>query len=49
MESSIAKFHLWLYIMQDDFAIQSFERGIAAQESGSFAREIIPVGNLLIS
>ncbi|KAF3445274.1 hypothetical protein FNV43_RR14969 [Rhamnella rubrinervis] len=28
---------------QDDFAVQSFERGIAAQDSGSFAWEIIPV------
>jgi acetyl-CoA C-acetyltransferase len=28
---------------QDDFAIQSFERGIAAQDSGSFAWEITPV------
>ncbi|KAH6780997.1 acetoacetyl-CoA thiolase 2 [Perilla frutescens var. hirtella] len=28
---------------QDDFAIQSFERGIAAQDAGSFAWEITPV------
>ncbi|EXB34477.1 Acetyl-CoA acetyltransferase, cytosolic 1 [Morus notabilis] len=28
---------------QDDFAIQSFERGIAAQDSGAFAWEIVPV------
>nr|QEY10152.1 acetyl-CoA acetyltransferase [Scutellaria barbata] len=28
---------------QDDFAIQSFERGIAAQDAGSFAWEIVPV------
>ncbi|CAK8539031.1 unnamed protein product [Lathyrus sativus] len=28
---------------QDNFAVQSFERGIAAQESGSFAWEITPV------
>ncbi|KAH7533515.1 hypothetical protein FEM48_Zijuj04G0139100 [Ziziphus jujuba var. spinosa] len=28
---------------QDDFAIQSFERGIAAQDSGLFAWEIVPV------
>ncbi|XP_059661267.1 acetyl-CoA acetyltransferase 2-like isoform X1 [Cornus florida] len=28
---------------QDNYAIQSFERGIAAQESGAFAWEIVPV------
>ncbi|KAL5722594.1 acetyl-CoA C-acetyltransferase [Ranunculus cassubicifolius] len=28
---------------QDDYAIQSFERGIAAQSSGAFAWEIVPV------
>ncbi|XP_075646409.1 acetyl-CoA acetyltransferase 2 [Castanea sativa] len=28
---------------QDDFAVQSFERGIAAQKSGAFAWEIVPV------
>lgn len=28
---------------QDDFAVQSFERGIAAQDAGSFAWEITPV------
>ncbi|XAR55247.1 Acetyl-CoA C-acetyltransferase [Bertholletia excelsa] len=28
---------------QDDYAIQSFERGIAAQNSGAFAWEIVPV------
>nr|AAL18928.1 truncated acetyl Co-A acetyltransferase-like protein [Hevea brasiliensis] len=28
---------------QDKFAIHSFERGIAAQESGAFAWEIVPV------
>ncbi|CAL5342270.1 unnamed protein product [Camellia sinensis] len=28
---------------QDDYAVQSFERGIAAQDSGAFAWEIVPV------
>nr|GEV61916.1 acetyl-CoA acetyltransferase, cytosolic 1-like [Tanacetum cinerariifolium] len=28
---------------QDDYAIQSFERGIAARDSGAFAWEIVPV------
>lgn len=28
---------------QDNYAIQSFERGIAAQEAGAFAWEIVPV------
>ncbi|KAF7833170.1 acetyl-CoA acetyltransferase, cytosolic 1 [Senna tora] len=28
---------------QDNFAVQSFEQGIAAQESGAFAWEIVPV------
>lgn len=28
---------------QDNYAIQSFERGIAAQESGAFSWEIVPV------
>ncbi|KAF6145105.1 hypothetical protein GIB67_013456 [Kingdonia uniflora] len=28
---------------QDDYAVQSFERGIAAQDSGAFAWEITPV------
>lgn len=28
---------------QDDFAVQSFERGIAAQNAGAFAWEIVPV------
>ncbi|CAN0927241.1 Probable acetyl-CoA acetyltransferase, cytosolic 2 [Linum grandiflorum] len=28
---------------QDDFAVQSFERGIAAQDSAAFAWEIVPV------
>uniref|UniRef100_A0A0D3AWT9 Thiolase C-terminal domain-containing protein n=1 Tax=Brassica oleracea var. oleracea TaxID=109376 RepID=A0A0D3AWT9_BRAOL len=27
----------------DDYAVQSFERGIAAQEAGAFAWEIVPV------
>lgn len=29
--------------LQDNYAIQSFERGIAAQESGAFSWEIVPV------
>lgn len=29
--------------MQDDYAVQSFERGIAAQEAGAFTWEIVPV------
>ncbi|KAL6574136.1 Acetyl-CoA acetyltransferase, cytosolic [Orobanche hederae] len=28
---------------QDDYAVQSFERGIAAQDAGAFAWEIVPV------
>jgi len=28
---------------QDNYAIQSFERGIAAQDSGAFKWEIVPV------
>nr|ACU87560.2 acetyl-CoA C-acetyltransferase [Bacopa monnieri] len=28
---------------QDDFAVQSFERGIAAQDAGAFSWEIVPV------
>ncbi|GER49591.1 acetyl-CoA acetyltransferase [Striga asiatica] len=28
---------------QDDYAVQSYERGIAAQEAGAFAWEIVPV------
>ncbi|KAF2533818.1 hypothetical protein F2Q70_00032089, partial [Brassica cretica] len=28
---------------QDDYAVQSFERGIAAQEAGAFTWEIVPV------
>ena len=31
--------------MQDNFAIQSFERGIAAQNEGAFTWEIAPVSN----
>jgi acetyl-CoA C-acetyltransferase len=34
--------------MQDSYAIQSFERGIAAQDSGAFAWEIVPVRNLFL-
>lgn len=32
-----------LLLLQDNYAIQSFERGIAGQESGAFAWEIVPV------
>lgn len=32
-----------LLYMQDDYAVQSFERGIAANEAGAFAWEIVPV------
>lgn len=35
---------LFSLIMQDNYAVQSFERGIAAQDSGAFAWEIVPVG-----
>ena len=34
--------------MQDNYAIQSFERGISAQDSGAFAWEIVPVRNLFL-
>ena len=30
--------------MQDDYAVQSFERGIAAKDSNAFEWEIVPVG-----
>ena len=29
--------------MQDDFAVESFKRAIAAQQAGAFAQEIVPV------
>lgn len=32
--------------VQDDYAVQSFERGIAAQTSGAFSWEIAPVRSL---
>lgn len=32
-----------LVYMQDDYAVQSFERGISAQEAGAFKWEIVPV------
>lgn len=35
--------------MQDDFAVQSFERGIAAKDSNAFEWEIVPVGYPSIS
>lgn len=35
-----------VHLPQDAYAIQSFERGIAAQEGGSFAWEIVPVRHL---
>lgn len=34
--------------MQDNYAIQSFERGIAAQDSGAFQWEIAPVRQLVL-
>lgn len=34
--------------MQDNYAIQSFERGIAARDSGAFAWEITPVRLLIL-
>lgn len=34
--------------MQDDYAVQSFERGIAAQEAGAFTWEIVPVSIFFI-
>lgn len=33
--------------MQDNFAIQSFERGIAAQNEGAFTWEIAPVSTYI--
>lgn len=36
------------WFLQDDFAVQSFERGIAAQDAGAFAWEIVPVRHLVI-
>lgn len=35
-----------IQLLQDSFAIQSYERGIAAQNSGSFAWEIATVSIL---
>lgn len=40
---------MWLIYMKDAYAIQSFERGIAAQDSGAFAWEIVPVRFLIPS
>lgn len=34
--------------MQDDYAIQSFERAIAARDSGAFSWEIAPVRLLVL-
>lgn len=31
------------FLLQDAYAIQSFERGIAAQKNGHLAWEIVPV------
>ena len=31
------------WFLQDNYSVQSFERGIAAQEAGAFAWEIVPV------
>lgn len=33
----------FMWLLQDAFAIQSFERGIAARDAGAFAWEITPV------
>lgn len=44
--NSIHPFNLMLIrasSMQDDYAVHSFERGIAAQDAGAFAWEITPV------
>lgn len=38
-----AEKHTITRVEQDEYAIQSFERGIAAQDSGAFAWEIVPV------
>lgn len=32
-----------LWLLQDNFAVQSFERGIAAQGNDAFSWEIVPV------
>lgn len=32
-----------LWSLQDNFAVQSFERGIAAKDAGAFSWEIVPV------
>lgn len=37
-----------LLVLQDNYSCQSFERGIAAQESGAFSWEIVPVRTHLI-
>lgn len=34
---------LYVFILQDSYAIKSCERGVAAQKSGAFAWEIVPV------
>lgn len=36
-----------MWFVQDNFAVQSFERGIAAKDSGAFAWEIVPVGQFI--
>lgn len=35
--------------MQDNYAIQSFERGIAAQDAGAFTWEIAPVRQIQLN
>lgn len=35
--------HAIYVVFQDSYAIQSFERGISAQNAGHFAWEIVPV------
>lgn len=32
-----------LFLLQDSYAIRSFTRGVAAQRSGAFSWEIVPV------
>lgn len=40
--SSFFHFALSIFLFQDTYAIQSFERGIAAKTSGAFTWEIVP-------
>lgn len=47
VQHQLVYFGFLLVNMQDDYAVQSFERGIAAQEAGAFTWEIVPVSILL--